>query len=179
MASNQQSDTEDGVYFTTKENIDKAMKGSVFDLGKLDPEPEKEISDPSQPDVSILSNAEYYEYDGIGGEYLLPPQIRTTTPSQPDATPKIPTKRDVKSIYDEDGYALPDVDGCVTESKGVLKQDKGTESKFKGNTMKITGFIILLLVVGGVGGIAVAIFTGIIFFLCCPQYLYLMILSIH
>ena len=137
MVSNKQSVTEDGVYFTSKENLDKAIKGNIFGSVTLEPKPEYEVSDSSSADISNLASAEYYEYGDIGGEYILPPQNRKTIPSQSDITPKITTKkRDVKSMYDENQYALPDINGCVTKGTGVLKQDvidKKTRNIIRGN----------------------------------------------
>ena len=172
MASNQQPDDIEDVYFTPKENLVNAFQQKRLDSTKLEKYPEyyNDISYPPGPDVSKLAHAEYYEYYEIEDEYLLPPQIPKTIHSPSDVTPKPTKKRDVEDLYDENHYALPDINGCVTKGAGVLKDDLGEkqhetsskrkESKLSANKMKIIGFIVALIVAGGIGGIVVAVFTG-------------------
>jgi hypothetical protein len=71
----------------------------------------------------------------------------------------------------QDHYALPDIRGCVTKAAGspndaVVGRNTKTsseekESRLSGKKAKITGVVILLLVVGGIGGIIVTVVTGI------------------
>ena len=182
MASEPQPVDEDGIYFTSKESIDKAIQQRKLDAGIFEEEPEygEEIFDPPDRDHS---NNKYYENDDIGGEYVLPQQKPKPTHSQPRVTPKlskkrqqrvtpkVSKKRDVEDLYDEDHYALPDVHGCVTIGAGIQKNavvgkdtnisSERKECKLSGNQMKITGVVVALLVVGGIGGAVVTIFTGI------------------
>ena len=103
MNSKRQSIDEDGVYLTPQENIDKAFLQRKLDSGKFEEEPEygEEISDPPDLDRSDVPGAEYYEYDDIGGEYVLPKQMPKPIPSQSHVTPKRSKKKDVEDLYDE------------------------------------------------------------------------------
>ena len=90
-----------------------------------------------------------------------------------DVTPpptRVTIRKDVEDLYDEDHYALPDIKGCVTKGRGGPKaplDDKepeassdGMKSKLSPKQKKIASFILFLVVVGGIGGVAVAILTG-------------------
>ena len=102
MNSKQQSSGEDGVYLTSQENIDKALQQQKLDFRKLEePEYGEEISDPPDQDRSDVPGAEYYKYDDIGGEYVLPKPMPKPIPSQSHVTPKRSKKKDVEDLYDE------------------------------------------------------------------------------
>ena len=149
MASELQSVDEDGVYFTPLECIAKAIQQRKLDPGTFKENP---------------------AYDDIKSEYVLPQPNLTTSESQPRVTPKPSKKRDVQDLYDEDGYALPDINNCVTIGAGIQKpadvernvniSSEGKACTFSDKKMKITGTVILL-VVSGIGGALVTVFTGI------------------
>ena len=167
MNSKRQSVDEDGMYFSRQESIDKVLQQRKFDSGKLEEEPEygEEISDPPDHVPSNVSGTEYYEYDDIKSEYVLPKQNPKTIPSRSHVTPKLSKKKDVQDLYDEDGYALPDINGCVTKDivgeRNTKISSEAKESKLWDNKIKITGVVILLLILGGIGGIIVTVVTGI------------------
>ena len=173
MASELQSVDEDVVYFTPLESIAKAIQQRKLDPGKLKEKPEygEYILDPPDQDHSNVPNTEYYEYDDIKTEYVLPQPNSTSSQSQSRVTPKPSKTRDVQDLYDEDGYALPDINNCVTIGAGIQKpadvernvniSSEGKTCTFSDKKMKITGTVILLLVVSGIGGALVTVFTGI------------------
>ena len=177
MAANRPPvDTQD-MYFTPPEKIAKALQGRVLDPEKMKQCPEyyNETSTRSSQDIFTLPYTEYYEYDDIHEEYVLPPKNHPKSSHSPsDVNLRPATKRDVRDLYDEDHYALPDISGCVTKGAGVLKMDPGekqppisskaTENKCWANKWRISGVIFLILVAGGIGGIVLTVFTGIISF---------------
>ena len=104
-------------------------------------------------------------------EYVLSPKDLTTTQSYTHVASKQTKKVMVQSLYDEDHYALPDIDGCITKKSGVLKdicngKEKTTKNKRKGKNSatqwRILIGIIVLLLLGGIGGVVTVIFLGII-----------------
>ena len=164
IISNRNKINEDGVYFTPKHKVHEIMQRRKLESEQIEQEQEYtyELSDPPGPHYS---NEYYYEHSSLEDEYVLPSNDRKTIQPQQDVTPRPSKKKDVRDLYDEDGYALPDIDGCVTKHKGVLKDVSGGEeprpvpkekkSKLLTKKMKITLIIVLLFVVGGIGGIVV------------------------
>ena len=147
-----------------------------------------ETTDPPSSTVIDDPFTEYYQYDEIesdciGGEYVLPSQDRKIIQSESQLETKVETKKNtVQDLYDEDNYALPNIDGCVTRTSGVMdidgcvtrksggmeevRHDKRTKTASSGAErihitmkMKITGIIILLLVLVIFCGILLAIVT--------------------
>ena len=175
MAANQPPDDTQDIYFTPHDDVVKVLQKKALDSEKLKQCPEyyNEMSTSSGDDVSISPDKEYYLYDGGNDEYVLPPQKPKSSHPQSDVTVRPTTKREVRDLYDEDHYALPDVEGCVTKEAGVLKNDrvvkqatapsKIKESKCRGNKWKISGILFMVLVVGGIAGIAITVYTGIVF----------------
>ena len=152
MAYNPHSDDETDIYFTGK-----VEQGPEFD---------ENVSDSTDPGYKV-----YYQYSGPEDEYVLPPAKQKTARADTDITPKPTKKKDVEDLYDEDHYALPDINGCVTKGRVLRNDDScqkqpeipsdGGRRKLSVNKMKLIGFVVLLIAVGGIGGIVVMAFTGI------------------
>ena len=159
------------VYFTLKANLRSFFQQREVDSRVNEPDPEY-VTGTSAPTISHLPHAVYYYNNDSEDEYVLPPQNRENIAYQSNVTPRSTKQRAVADLYDEDHYALPDVDGCITEKFGVLKTpiskeqpevlSKGKGSELSENKMKIMGAIVGLLVIGGIIGVVVTVFRGII-----------------
>ena len=174
MASNRPSvDTQD-MYFTPRENIEKALHERTLDLEKQKQFPiySNEPASLTYPDISSTHHTEYYEYDDGNDEYVLPPSNPKSSHSPSYVTFRPTIKRDVRDLKDEDNYDLPDITGCVTKGAGVLNIDHGEkqsptssktkESKCWENKWKLTGVLVLILFAGGITGAVLTVFTGTI-----------------
>ena len=95
MSSNRESVYIDGLYFSSKESVDNALQQRRLDAAKL--EFDSEFDDyhynPSSPNIA---KSEYYEYDSIGGEYILPPSNKSISVPLPHETPR-PKKEEVRT----------------------------------------------------------------------------------
>jgi len=134
-----------------------------------------EITDPRDSTISAVPYSEYYEYDeieveGVGGEYVLPPQDRKTVQSETQVVQKETKKAVVQDLYDENNYSLANIEGCVTrkarvgqdvcDRKETQTSSTGRERIYITKKMKITGVIILLLVIVVIVVIIIANVTG-------------------
>jgi hypothetical protein len=148
------------MYFTSRENIEKALQGKTLDLGKQRQSPiySNEPDSPTCLDISSTHHTEYYDSDDATGEYVLPPTNPKSSYSPSDVTSRPTKKKDVRDLVDEDNYDLPDIPGCVTKGAGVLNMDQGenqsptssntNEVKLRKNKWKITGFLVLIIAAG-------------------------------
>ena len=169
MYSNEHSAYSNEVYFTPKDNITKALQQNNLHSRKLEKDPE--LFDPTATDISSASYKEYYEYNDIKEEYVLPPNNQKKVQSESDVTARPTKKRDVRDLYDDEHYSLPDISGCITKEMGRPKNALGEKkpqssseegkSKLSANKIKIIVFTILLLAVGGIAGICLFVFTVI------------------
>ena len=161
------------IYFTSEEEVRKVFKQRKYELEKVQEDPEygEVITDPIDPVYSNIPHSEYCEYDNdLEDEYLPPRNSQEPTKSKSGKTPKPRRKRDVEDIYDEDHYSIPDIKGCITKQAGrpnVTVDEQGPktssvekQSKLSSHKYKITGFVVLLVLAGGFGGLAVTILTG-------------------
>ena len=173
MYSNEHSAYSNEVYFTPKDNITKALQQNNLHSRKLEKDPE--LFDPTATDISSASYKEYYEYNDIKEEYVLPTNNQKKAQSESDVTARPTKKRDVRDLYDDEHYALHGyISGCITKEMGRPKNALGEKksqssseerkSKLSANKMKIIVFTVLLLAVGGIAGTCLFVFTGIISF---------------
>ena len=139
--------------------------------------------DPSPPgsEISNQPEAEYVQCDGeedeqTNDEQVLEGRVKTTNnrnAAHSSVGGRQTKKKDVADLFDEDNYALPDVEGCVTKGMGASNNSVSTNSPTKSSRrkkrkisrkmLKIGGFATLLLLAGVMGAIAVLLITGTIF----------------
>ena len=182
MASQGKSVNTPERYFTSKEKNANSIQQSKIDprKSKSDPEYGEDDAWSSDSDNCNIPYSVYYEHNDIPEEYSLPPNNPETIGPQLGVTTKSKKKKDVKDLYDEDNYALPDLDGCITKGSVVLNQPKTSSesklgngklweklggdwnmgSKLSENKLKITGLIVCLIVVGVIVGIVAAASMG-------------------
>ena len=90
-------------------------------------------------------------------EYVLPPPNHTIRELPAHIVPRPSIQRDVRDLYDDDHYAIPDVSRCVTRGAGShrggineIKSQKIPDRKtcfVTPTKMKILGVIILLVTI--------------------------------
>jgi hypothetical protein len=120
--------------------------------------------------ITSESRSENDKYHGIPEEYVLPPREQTSIQTWSHVRPQQADKRRVADLYDEDHYALPNIDGCITERFGVLKDVRDEEQQkqkpkekkqiLATKKMTIIGFIILFILSGGITAIFLTVFLG-------------------
>ena len=68
--------------------------------------------------ISIEPDLENNERNDMVEEYVLPPPNQRTRESPVQVAPRPTRRREVRDLYDDEHYALPDVSGCVTRGAG-------------------------------------------------------------
>ena len=161
----------DKVYLTSNDKSTEVMKGMSLQSKEV-PVGSKyyyEWSVDTNHAISSESSSENDKYHDIPEEYVLPPQEQTSIQTWSHVRPKQAEKGSA-DLYDEDHYALPNIDGCITERFGVLKDVRDEEQQkqkpkekkqiLATKKMTIIGFIILFILSGGITAIFLTVFLG-------------------
>ena len=165
MASKHDSITEDGIYFAPRDKVEEALKWREFFIRNEKNQVEQDGQRGYKTYESTISN--FSDVSEVEDEYVLE-DISTIQP-QPQVS-SIQTRRpDEDGIYDENHYSIANPRNCVTQRAGVLVEMSEHKPVTKGNTrwvtkkcLKVVGFFIGLICLGGISGIVVTLFSGII-----------------
>ena len=156
----------DGVYLTPQPRVDEATTRKVLESRKVEQQSLRGdrvyyIND------STVCTSDFNKCPVMEEVYVLPAQDRTIIESQKQIPPihQKKKKRVVEDLYDENHYALPDINNCVTQHAGVLREvsnDKDLNPSVKKTiltrkNMKRMGIIFLSIWLAGISSILLMI----------------------
>lgn len=175
MESSQAYSTDDGIYFSEQSDIIEAIQRKDLESRGVEQHEQLGYKVYDGPEWAI-SNGPTYENDEINDledVYVLPPPNQTRIQSQEQVVPRQTRRGVVQDLYDEDHYAIANVNACPTREFGVLRDpsnDEKSQTGPRGKTsivtkknMTIFGLIIFLMIVGAISVTMMSISEGIVY----------------
>ena len=163
----QSQPNEDGIYLIPQDKLDEALKRKKNESSHVEQEEERGYKVYSSSESTTSNDSNVPEIEEV---YVL--QDTTAAKSQPKGSSRQKRKTEVEDLYDEDHYSLANTKNCVTKRAGVLEgvsknEHRTTEPKEKKKfvtkkNLIIVGLVIVLFCLGGISGILITMFAGII-----------------